>query len=181
MTVVPLLWLTILLQVASAAVAFNLRFVRRQRWAWMLIGLGLALMSIRQARLFSDHVTGSLETPLDATTELVALAVSLMLLTGLLLMRRIALSEIQLTDLVGRQIDDLRVQVGEKEKAFAALLRAEEQRKQIIETAYDAFVRIDGRGLITEWNRAAEIIFGWSKAEVAGKPMVEVIVPLRDR
>jgi PAS domain S-box-containing protein len=181
MTVVPLLWLTILLQVAAAAVAFNLRFVRRQRWAWMLIGLGLALMSIRQARLFSDHVTGTLETPLDATTELVALAVSLMLLTGLLLMRRIALSEVKLADLVERQIDDLRVQVGENEKAVAALLRAEEQRKQIIETAYDAFVRIDGRGLITEWNRAAEIIFGWSKAEVAGKPMVDVIVPLRDR
>src|SRR5688572_17449522 len=181
MTVVLLLWLTILLQVAAATLAFTLRFVRRQRWAWMLIGLGLALMSIRQTRLFADHIAGRLETPLDATTELVALAVSLMLLTGLLLMRRIAPSEIQLTNLVNRQIGDLRVQVGERQAAVAALQRADEQTRQINETAYDAFVRIDGRGLITEWNRAAEITFGWTRAEVRGKPLVEVIVPLRDR
>ncbi|HZL72159.1 MAG TPA: hypothetical protein VFC86_06855, partial [Planctomycetota bacterium] len=61
MPVVALLWLTIILQVSSAALAFNLRFVRRQRWAWMLIGLGLALMSFRQAKLFADYQSGELE------------------------------------------------------------------------------------------------------------------------
>ncbi|HKS15706.1 MAG TPA: PAS domain S-box protein, partial [Planctomycetota bacterium] len=181
MSVVPILWLTILLQVTSAALAFNLRFVRRQRWAWMLIGLGIALMSFRQAKLFADHQSGDLETPLDATTELVALAVSMILLTGMLLMRQIARSESRLQGLVASHIADLRAEAREREKTAEALKRAEEQVRLIIDTAYDAFIRIDGAGLITDWNRAAEIVFGWSRAEVMGKPMVDVIIPLADR
>jgi len=179
--VVALLWLTILLQVSSAVLAFNLRFVRRQRWAWMLIGLGLALMSFRQAKLFADHLSGELETPLDATTELVALAVSMILFTGMILMRQIARSENRLAGVVDKHIDDLRAEVKRGNQAAEAQLRAEEQVRLIIDTAYDAFIRIDGTGLITDWNRAAENIFGWGRAEVVGRPMVEVIVPLQDR
>jgi PAS domain S-box-containing protein len=181
MSVVPILWVTILLQVAAASIAYNLRFVRRQRWAWMLIALGLVLMSFRQTRAFADHMSGNLETPLDLTTELVALAISMILLTGMILMRQIARSESRLSELVARQIADLRVEVQQKEKVSEALKRAEEQIRLVIDTAYDAFIRIDGAGLITEWNRAAEIVFGWSRADVLGKPMSEVIIPLQDR
>lgn len=181
MSVVPILWLTILLQVSAATVALNLRFVRRQRWAWMLIALGLALMSFRQARLFADSVSGRLETPLDPATELVALAISMILLTGMILMRQIARSEINLSALVARQIADLRAEVQGHQKTAEALKRAEEQVRLIIDTAYDAFIRIDGAGRITDWNRAAEIVFGWSRDEVVGKPMAEVIIPLQDR
>lgn len=181
MTVIPILWLTILLQLAAAAVAFNLRFVRRQRWAWLLIALGLVLMSFRQAKLFADHMSGDLDVPLDATTELVALAISMILLTGMILMQQIARSESRLSELVARQIADLRAEVQERQKTAEALKRAEEQVRLVIDTAYDAFIRIDGAGLITDWNRAAEIVFGWSRAEVVGKPMSEVIIPLQDR
>jgi PAS domain S-box-containing protein len=176
-----LLWLTIALQVAAASLAFNLRFVRRQRFAWMLIALGLALMSFRQARAFADHVAGRLEVPLDPATELVALAISTILLTGMILMRRIASSEQRLSELVEKQIADLREEVRRREASAEAVKRAEEQVRRIIDTAYDAFIRIDGRGLILDWNRSAEIIFGWSRQEVAGRPMVDIIVPLRDR
>lgn len=181
MTVVIILWLTILLQGAAALVAFNLRFVRRQRWAWMLISLGLALMSFRQTRLFVDYINDRLDTPLDATTELVALAISMILLTGMILMRQIARSEARLTALVARQVADLRAEVQRGQNSAEALKRAEEQVRHIIDTAYDAFIRIDGAGLITDWNRAAEIIFGWARPEVLGRPMAEVIVPLQDR
>jgi PAS domain S-box-containing protein len=179
--VVLILWLTILLQVSASIFAFNLRFVRRQRWAWMLIALGLALMSFRQARIFADQMRGELEIPLDTTSELVALAISLILFTGVLLMRQIARSESRLTDLVARQVADLRQEVKERQNTAAALKRAEEQARVVIDTAYDAFIRIDGTGLITDWNHAAEIIFGWSRADVLGKPMVDVIIPLHER
>ena len=181
MPVVAILWLTILLQVSAAALAFNLRFVRRQRWAWMLIGLGVALMSFRQAKIFADHLAGDLESPLDAMTELVALAISMMLLTGMILMRQIARSESRLTAAVDGHLAELREEVKRRQESAVAQQRAEEQIRLIIDTAYDAFIRINGAGLITDWNRAAESIFGWTRAEVVGKPMVEVIVPLQDR
>ncbi|HZN61235.1 MAG TPA: ATP-binding protein [Planctomycetota bacterium] len=181
MSVIPILWLTILLQVTAAAFAFHLRFVRRQRWAWMLVGLGLALMSFRQAKLFADFQTGDLETPLDVATELIALAISMILLTGMVLMRQIAQSESRLLELVTRRLTDLRDESRKHEKTADALRRAEEQVRLVIDTAYDAFIRVDGAGIITDWNRSAEIIFGWLRAEVVGKPMIEVIIPLQDR
>ncbi|HEY3227380.1 MAG TPA: ATP-binding protein [Planctomycetota bacterium] len=181
MTVIPLLWLTILLQVTAGLLAFNLRFIRRQRWAWMLIGVGLVLMSFRQTRLFADYMSGTLEIPPDPATELVALAISMILLTGMILMHQIARSEGRLTALVERHIADLRAEVAERQRVGEALRRQEEQTRSIIDTAYDAFVRIDGTGLVTEWNRQAEVVFGWSRSEALGKRMSELIIPLQDR
>src|SRR5690349_9224330 len=149
MTVIPLLWLTILLQVTAGVLAFNLRFIRRQRWAWMLIGVGLILMSFRQARFFADYMSGTLELPPDPATELVALAISMIMLTGMVLMHQIARSEGRLTALVEKQIADLRAEVAERQRVGEALRRHEEQTRSIIDTAYDAFVRIDGAGRVT--------------------------------
>jgi PAS domain S-box-containing protein len=49
--------------------------------------------------------------------------------------------------------------------------------RAVLDCALDCIVTIDGDGLILEWNPAAERTFGWSKEEVVGRPMVEVIVP----
>jgi len=46
-----------------------------------------------------------------------------------------------------------------------------------IENANDAFVEIDSRGKIQAWNRAAEQLFGWTKDEVRGRDLVEIIIP----
>lgn len=56
--------------------------------------------------------------------------------------------------------------------------RLEERTRQIIESTYDAFVSMSGEGLITDWNPAAQQIFGWSRDEAVGRPLVEMIVPL---
>jgi PAS domain S-box-containing protein len=63
----------------------------------------------------------------------------------------------------------------------AELLRSREQVRQIIDSARDAFVSIDGTGHITGWNRQAEQTFGWSFAEAIGRPLVDTIVPDRYR
>ena len=56
--------------------------------------------------------------------------------------------------------------------------RAIEQRFQrLVEVSTDAFIAMDGQGVITEWNRQAEVIFGWSREEVLGRRLVETIVP----
>jgi PAS domain S-box-containing protein len=53
----------------------------------------------------------------------------------------------------------------------------------MLESAIDAVVAIDHRGVITEFNPTAERIFGYSRAEVIGRPMADLMVPpsLRER
>ena len=61
--------------------------------------------------------------------------------------------------------------------AEAALRTSEEQQRMIIETASYAFVAIDSKGCVVEWNRQAEATFGWSRAEALGADVAELIIP----
>lgn len=64
----------------------------------------------------------------------------------------------------------------------AAQLRASEERNRVIvESAQDAFILMDSTGVITQWNRQAEVIFGWDRKEVIGTPLAEKIIPPRFR
>src|SRR5207244_642894 len=58
-----------------------------------------------------------------------------------------------------------------------ALRHSEERTRSILAAANDAFVGMDERGVITDWNRSAEVIFGWTAAEVVGRPLADSIVP----
>ena len=49
--------------------------------------------------------------------------------------------------------------------------------RQVIETAQAAFVGMDASGVITDWNRKAEEIFGWAEKEVVGLSLAETLVP----
>lgn len=79
-------------------------------------------------------------------------------------------------------------EVGELSRSFNAMAdqiereidnrkREEEKKRLIIETANDAFVAIDSKGLIIEWNRQAEKIFGWQRSEVLGHTLTDLIIP----
>jgi PAS domain S-box-containing protein len=60
----------------------------------------------------------------------------------------------------------------------AQALRASEARKAaMLETALDAIVTIDHEGRILEFNPAAERMFGYSRAEVSGREMAELLMP----
>lgn len=71
--------------------------------------------------------------------------------------------------------------ITERKRAEEALRRSEEQTRLIVDNAYDAFVAIDQRGLITAWNTQAEKMFGRSRNEALGRAMVDTIVPPRYR
>ena len=58
---------------------------------------------------------------------------------------------------------------------------AQDDRRRLIETANDAFVRLDALGTILEWNAQAESMFGWLRAEVLGRRLSEVVIPVRYR
>jgi PAS domain S-box-containing protein len=71
---------------------------------------------------------------------------------------------------VGRDMTESRL-------AQETLRESEQLARGIINSALDAFVQTDERGVIRDWNSQAEIIFGWSRAEVLGKNVFELLAP----
>lgn len=47
----------------------------------------------------------------------------------------------------------------------------------VLETASDGVVVMCAEGVVRDWNRQAEAIFGWSRAEAVGRPLAELIIP----
>lgn len=71
--------------------------------------------------------------------------------------------------------------LAKRRKAEEALITSEEMSRSIIETANDAFISIDEKGVITQWNTKAEEMFGWLKREVVGRVLSEIIIPQQHR
>lgn len=63
------------------------------------------------------------------------------------------------------------IDVTAQKRAEQALRSSETKLRVLAETAADAIISTDGRGLITQFNRSAEQIFGYSTAEILGKPL----------
>jgi PAS domain S-box-containing protein len=61
----------------------------------------------------------------------------------------------------------------------AGLLRLldEQNRNSFLENALDAVIGMDEKGDVIYWNLQAENIFGWTKNEVIGKNLSELIIP----
>ncbi|MEG3085461.1 PAS domain S-box protein [Sphingomonas sp. PB2P12] len=56
-----------------------------------------------------------------------------------------------------------------------------QQLESILAIANQSIVTIDGHGMIRQWNKHAELSFGWPANEVIGRPLSEVIVPIELR
>ncbi len=65
--------------------------------------------------------------------------------------------------------------------AEATLRESEERTRSIVETALDAVITADSKGVITDWNRRAETIFGWSREEAIGQPLATTLIPSHHR
>jgi PAS domain S-box-containing protein len=62
-----------------------------------------------------------------------------------------------------------------------ALMESEKRIRLIIESSINAIVIMDSYGIITDWNRRAENMFGWSSQEAIGQRLAELIIPARFR
>lgn len=59
----------------------------------------------------------------------------------------------------------------------AARLRAERILSATLEACQDAFIGVDADGLVTDWNPAAEAMFGWFRDEMIGQPLAPHVCP----
>lgn len=61
------------------------------------------------------------------------------------------------------------------------LQSSESQLRAMMDSALDAVIAMDGEGRVTEWNKQAEKIFGWSHRDAIGKVLSSMIIPHRYR
>lgn len=57
------------------------------------------------------------------------------------------------------------------------MIKDRESLQLILNNSYDAFVSMDSKWRITDWNAQAETIFGWSRNDVLGQNLTFVIPP----
>ena len=56
-----------------------------------------------------------------------------------------------------------------------------EQLEMIMEAAADPFITMDEHGVVSEWNRQAELVFGWPREEIVGRDIADTVLPRRYR
>jgi PAS domain S-box-containing protein len=71
--------------------------------------------------------------------------------------------------------------LSQQKHAEGVLQRVEQQARSIVDSSLDAVVAMDADGTITDWNKEAEEIFGWTRLEALGRRMSETIIPMRYR
>jgi PAS domain S-box-containing protein len=91
--------------------------------------------------------------------------------------RRVA----QRTEELAAANEELRQEIADRRRAEEAFRTVERQARSIVDTALDAVVVMDADGVITGWNKQAEEIFGWTRAEALGRGMSETIIPVQHR
>ncbi len=71
----------------------------------------------------------------------------------------------------------LALEAADRLQAERALRKSEGRTRLIIDTALDAVIGMDDKGLIIDWNTQAEQVFGWARREVIGRKLDDTIIP----
>ncbi len=74
---------------------------------------------------------------------------------------------------VGNQLGQF---IGRK-RVEAAIIEEQRRTRAVLDAALDAVISMDHRGVITEFNPAAERAFGYRKEEAVGRDLADLIIP----
>ena len=67
--------------------------------------------------------------------------------------------------------------ISERKKIEQELKLTSARFRSILESASDAIITADSKGLVLSWNKASAHIFGYAESEVIGKPLTMIIPP----
>jgi two-component system sensor histidine kinase/response regulator len=163
--------LSVILALVISLVALWLTFHFRGEktsWGWRRILSALAM----GAAVPVMHYTGMAAArftphPLDQNDLTHALSINSVGIAGVIIVTFMVLGLTLLTSLVDRRFSAQNLE-----------LEASEGRKSaFIEMALDCIITVDSEGLVTEFNPAAERTFGFTRANVLGKELAEMIIP----
>lgn len=62
-----------------------------------------------------------------------------------------------------------------RKQAEEALRESEARYRAVTHSAIDGIITVDGAGIIVDWNRGAEKIFGYPESEILGQPVIRLI------
>lgn len=72
-------------------------------------------------------------------------------------------------------------EVGQPDCESCPAYRDETRYRAILDDAVEAYIAMDARGTVVDWNRAAALMFGYPAADAIGRPLTELIIPERFR
>jgi PAS domain S-box-containing protein len=86
--------------------------------------------------------------------------------------------KLPLRDIAGNIIGTFGISkdITEQKKSEVALKQSEERFRSVTQTATDAIITVDSKGIILGWNKGAEKAFGYSESEISGQSL-DLIIP----
>jgi len=183
-------WTVLVRQTVDDAYAPALRLRERALWSGIALALLVSVLGVLAARYITrplgqlvrdaGRIRRGDSARLDSTSstylEVERLSETLNALVCDLVSGRAELQGLNAT--LEARVD---ARTAELERALVAVQASEQRVGAIVEAAQDAFLGVDLRGMVTDWNGAAERMFGWKRSEVLGWPIAELIVPQRFR
>jgi PAS domain S-box-containing protein len=173
---------SVLIAVGASIVALWLAFTLRARMmARALQAKALAAMVMGLA-ISGMHYTGMAAANFEAGSVCRALgpavladatlgfAIGIVALALLLVTLMASLFDARLTDHMARMLQQV-AQANQELKANIELTRS------VIDTAFDAYIAMDSEGCVLDWNRQAELTFGYAREQALGRPLAELIIP----
>jgi len=162
--------------------------------------VGMHYTGMAAAHFAPNAVCISSGPRLDATWLAIAIAMFTFLILGSTLLLAVIDAQLQSTlarsagalrivneDLERRVLDrtaqlqlvnrTLQAEIAVRGRTEQRLRDSHERTLAIFETALDGIITMDEEGRITEFNPAAERIFGFRRTEVIGQPLADVIIP----
>jgi two-component system sensor histidine kinase/response regulator len=165
-----LVGLSIVLAVAISGVALFLTFRLRgetTNWGWWK---GISALTMGAAIPVMHYVGMAAATfvpmPLAAADLRHAVGVSALGIAAITLVTLVLLGLVFVLSIVDRRFTLQAMELRSGEKRY----------RQIVETAFDAFVGFSASLLVEHWNPQAERTFGWSKSEAKSRPLGQFVL-----
>ena len=166
--------ISVVLAIVISLVALWLTFHFREQTksGWRKVVSAIVMGAAIPVMHYTGMTAASFTTAMVADGSLShALNISSLGTTSIIVVTFMALGLTVLTSLADRRFSAQALKLESNEKKF----------REILETALDAFVGMDSRGTIVDWNAQAVATFGWSREEALGQLFFTIIIPDRNR
>ncbi len=172
----PLVFLSVVLAVVISFLALLLTFYFRgemSAWSWLKISTAVVMGAAIPVMHYTGMAAASFTPAASAMAQWNrAYAVSAGSLSAA------AVSVVTFMVLVLAVVTSL---TDRRFAVQAVELEANRRYREIVETAFDAFIGINSNGVILDWNAQAGATFGWARSEAIGQTLSHLIIPERYR